>query len=180
VKIFTSLDYVLLAVVILSTVVGLFRGFFREAMSLVVWVAAVWAAGRYAAAVAPHLAQFFANAQLQIWGARVVLLIGILIAGGITTWLIARAIHASRLGGVDRALGMLFGLARGALLAAVAVITLQVAGFTDEPWWQQSKLIPYAAPVADALRKAAKQGLGQSRSPSVSGMTVGSFRFRSR
>jgi membrane protein required for colicin V production len=78
---------------------------------------------------------------------------------------------------------MLFGLARGVLLAAVAVITLQVAGVTDEPWWQQSKLIPYAAPVADALRKAAKQGLGQSRSPSVSGMTdvpVGPFRLRSR
>jgi membrane protein required for colicin V production len=137
---------------------------------------------RYAAATAPHLAQFVAYAPLRIWAARLLLLIGVLIAGGIATWLVAQAIHSSRLGGVDRALGVLFGFARGVLLVALAVITLELAGFSDSPWWRESKLIPYATPVADALRGAAKRGLGRSRSPSVSGMPdvpAGSFRFGS-
>jgi membrane protein required for colicin V production len=166
----------------LSAVIGLFRGFFREAMSLVVWIAAVWVASRYAEAVAPQLA-LIANAHLRIWGARLLLLIGVLIAGGITAWLIAQAIHSSRLGGADRSLGVVFGLARGVVLAALAVITLELAGFSDESWWRQSKLIPYAAAVADALRDAAKQRLGQPRSLSASGLpdvANSSFRFRSR
>jgi membrane protein required for colicin V production len=176
------LDYALLAIVLVSTVVGLFRGIFREAMSLAVWIVAVWVAGRYAAAVAPHLAGFVANAQLQIWGARVALLIGVLLVGGIVSWLVATALHSTGLGGVDRIVGMVFGLARGALLAGLAVITLELAGFNDEPWWRESKLIPYAAPVTNALRKAAEEGLSRSWSSSISRMpdvAAGSFTFRS-
>lgn len=178
----SSLDYVLLAIVLVSTVVGLFRGIFREAMSLAVWILAVWVAGRYAVAVAPHLAGFVANAHLQIWGARAALLIGVLLAGGIVSWLIATALHSTGLGGTDRIVGMVFGLARGAVLAGLAVITLELAGFNDEPWWRESKLIPYAAPVTNALRKAAEEGLSRSRSLPVSRMpdlAAGSFTFRS-
>jgi membrane protein required for colicin V production len=178
----TPLDYVLLAAVLLSTIVGLFRGIFREAMSLVVWIAAVWAAQRYASTVAPHLAGFVANAQVRIWGARVLLLIGVLVGGGILSWLVASLVHSTRLGGADRVVGMVFGLARGVLLAGLVVVTLELGGLTDEPWWRESKLIPYAAPVADALRKAAEEGLGRSWKLSQSSMpeaAAGSHGFRS-
>jgi uncharacterized membrane protein required for colicin V production len=56
-------------------------------------------------------------------------------------------------------LGGLFGLGRGAILAGLVVIALQFTGFDADPWWQESKLIPYAAPVADALRDAAAEGI---------------------
>jgi uncharacterized membrane protein required for colicin V production len=56
---------------------------------------------------------------------------------------------------------MVFGLARGILIVGLAVVTVELAGLTDEPWWRESKLIPYAAPVADALRKAAEEGLAK-------------------
>lgn len=160
-------DYALLALVLVSAVVGLLRGLLREAMSLVVWVSAVWVAARYGSSVAPYLAEFIANGQLRLWAARITLLIGVLIAGGILTWLLAMALHSTRLGGTDRMVGMIFGLARGVLLAGLAIIVLRLAGFSDEPWWRQSKLIPYAAPVADALREAAEQGLGRSWTLSV-------------
>lgn len=182
ISVLSAFDYVLLAVVLVSAVIGLFRGIFREAMSLAVWVAALWLAGRYAAAIAPYLADFLASAALRIWAARLLLLIGVLLAGSIASWLLAQAIHNSRLGGVDRTFGIVFGLARGLLLAVLAVITLELAGFSDASWWRQSKLIPYAAPVADALREAAKQRLGESRSPSVSSprdAPKGSFGFGS-
>jgi uncharacterized membrane protein required for colicin V production len=54
---------------------------------------------------------------------------------------------------------MLFGLGRGAILATLVVIALEFAGFDADPWWQQSKLIPYAAPIAERLRDAAAQGM---------------------
>ena len=77
-----ALDYVLIAIVLLSALIGFFRGLFREAMSLVVWIAALWAASRYAWWLSPYLARFVPNAHLRLWAARVVLfLIAVLIAG---------------------------------------------------------------------------------------------------
>lgn len=158
-------DLAFLGLLIVSSLVGLLRGFFREAISLAAWVAGIWVAAGHGRALAPYLAGVLANEQLQVWGARVLLLILILFAGAIASRLLAALLRGTGLGGADRVSGMLFGLARGVLLAAVAVIALRAAGFDQEPWWQRSKLVPYALPVADALRDMAEQGLKRSRSP---------------
>jgi len=54
---------------------------------------------------------------------------------------------------------MVFGLARGIILAGVAVLVLEFAGFSESSWWKDSKLIPYAAPVADFVADAAEEGI---------------------
>lgn len=157
-----ALDYVLIGMLLLSALIGFMRGLFREAMSLVVWIAALWAASRYAWWLSPYLSQFVPNSHLRLWAARLVLFLGGLILGGLVTWLVAMALRSTRLDGTDRAAGTVFGLARGVLLIAITIVLLRLAGVTDEPWWQQSKLVPYATPVADALRDAAERGLGRS------------------
>lgn len=162
-----TLDFVLIGVVAVSALVGLLRGLFREAMSLVVWAAALWAAAHYGEWLAPRLEGVIANAQLRLWGARLGLLVAVLVGGGLLTWLVAMALHATQLGATDRVVGLVFGLARGVLLAGLVVLGLRLAGFADEPWWRQSKLLPYAAPVAETLREAAEQGFGRSWSLSV-------------
>ena len=157
----TALDYALIVIVLGSAVVGLFRGLFREAMSLVVWIAAVWAAGRFAGAVAPYMARWLASPALELWAARLAVLIGVLLLGCILTWLVSMALHDSGLGAGDRAAGMAFGVARGVFLAGVVLLMLRAAGVGDEPWWRESKLLPYAIPVADTLQEAAKQEFGR-------------------
>jgi uncharacterized membrane protein required for colicin V production len=54
---------------------------------------------------------------------------------------------------------MVFGLARGVILIGVVVSLLKVAGFDADPWWRQSILIPYAAPIADRLSDYAVEGI---------------------
>lgn len=162
-----TLDYVLIGIVAVSALVGLLRGLFREAMSLVVWAAALWAAAHYGEWLAPRLGGVVGNEALRLWAARLGLLLAVLLAGGVLTWLVAMALHATGLGATDRVVGLIFGLARGVLLTGLVVLGLGLAGFTDEPWWRQSKLLPYAAPVAETLREAAEQGLGRSWSLSV-------------
>ncbi len=150
------LDYAFIGLLLLSSLVGLLRGFFREAMSLVVWIGAIWVAARYGDLLAPQLAQFLANDQLRLWAARLALLMAVLIGGGLLSSLLAMILHSTRLGGTDRVVGLIFGLARGMLLAGLIVVVLRATGLDDEPWSRQSKLLPYAAPVADALREAAE------------------------
>ena len=55
--------------------------------------------------------------------------------------------------------GIIFGLARGVVLAGLVVNLIQVAGFEGDPWWQESRLIPYAAPIAESLRDIADEGV---------------------
>lgn len=156
----TALDYVLLGIVVLSVLIGALRGVVREALSLLAWFVGLWAASRYDSVVASLLESLIASGPLRLWAARLLLLVAVLLAGGLLTWILGMVLHGTRLAGTDRVIGMVFGLARGVLLAGLAVIVLRVAGFGDEPWCRQSKLLPYAQPVADALREAAEQGLG--------------------
>ncbi|RMF99142.1 MAG: CvpA family protein [Gammaproteobacteria bacterium] len=152
-------DYLLLAVLVLSGVVGVFRGLVREALALLAWVLAIWGAWSFAPLIAPRLSGWIGDPVLQVWAARVVLLVGILIVAGLLTWLISYLLDRSGLTGTDRLLGGLFGVARGAVLAALLVILLQFAGFERSPWWQESKLIPYAAPLADKLKVVAAESV---------------------
>ena len=156
---FNWIDYALLALMLLSAVVGVFRGLVREALSIGVWVVALWCAWNFAPVMAEQLTRWIEEPILRVWAARVIVLIGVLIFGALVTSLIGYLIGRSGLTGTDRLLGMLFGFGRGAILAALLVIGLQFAGFDQAPWWQESKLIPYAAPIADKLRDAAAEGM---------------------
>lgn len=152
-------DYLLLGIVALSGVVGLFRGFVKEALSLGVWVIGIWCAWQFADLAAARMTGWVEDPVLRLWAARVVLLVGCLILGGLLAALLAFLLDQTGLTGTDRLLGGLFGLGRGAVLAAIVVMALQFTGFDQDPWWAQSKLIPYTAPVADLLRDVASEGM---------------------
>lgn len=154
------IDYVLAAIVVVSAVISLFRGFFREAISLATWMVAIWLAWQMGPLLAAGITGFVEDPVLRMWAARLILFIGVLLLGGLVGKLISMLMDSSGLTGTDRALGMVFGFCRGVLLAGVLVVVLELLGFPQSAWWQQSKLIPYAAPVADIIRHAAEDGIG--------------------
>ena len=152
-------DYALIVIVGLSAVISLFRGFFREAVSLGTWVVGLWLAWKLGPQVAGFLEPWISTSVLRLWAARVLVVIGVLIAGGLLSWIFGIILDSTGLSGTDRALGTVFGFARGVLLAGLAIMALDLMGFREAAWWQESKLIPYAAPVADIIRHAAEDGL---------------------
>ena len=154
-----AVDYILLAVLIISTAVSVLRGFVKEAISLVSWAVAIWCAWRFGGAVAGALEGSIDSMTSRLWVARSLLLVGVLVAGGLLEWLVLFLLQKSGLTGTDRAIGTLFGFARGVILAGLLVAVLQSGGFEAEPWWQDSKLIRFAEPVADMLRDAAEEGM---------------------
>ncbi|MEE9135558.1 MAG: CvpA family protein [Gammaproteobacteria bacterium] len=153
-----AVDYILLAVLVISTAVSVLRGFVKEAISLVSWAVAIWCAWRFGGAVAGALEGSIDSMTSRLWVARSLLLVGVLVAGGLVEWLVLFLLQKSGLTGTDRAIGTVFGFARGVVLAGLLVAVLQSGGFEAEPWWQDSKLIRFAEPVADMLRDAAEEG----------------------
>lgn len=154
-----TVDYLLLAVAILSGVFGLLRGFVKEALSLAGWVVAAWSAFHFGGPVAERLPDIIQDPVLKLWSARFVVLIGVLIASGVISGLVSFLFSRTWLTGTDRVIGMVFGLARGVVLIALLVAGLDMAGFRADPWWNESKLIPYAAPLAERLRDVAEGGI---------------------
>ena len=97
----------------------------------------------------------------QLWAGRLALFVGVLFAGSVVAWLVSYFVRRSVITGTDRILGMLFGLARGVVLAGILVLALELGGFAAEPWWRESKLLPYAAAVGAELRDVAQEQLAQ-------------------
>ncbi|CAN5358442.1 hypothetical protein BH24PSE2_BH24PSE2_03450 [soil metagenome] len=141
-----AFDYLLVAVVAVSVGFGLLRGFLREAFSLASWIAAAWLAWKSA----PSLASVFSfdPPVARLWLARVLVFVAVVALGALAGHLLGAVVRRSPLSGADRALGALFGFARGVLLLALVVVAAQALAAPRAPWWTQSKLAPWGLAVA--------------------------------
>ena len=148
----TPVDYVIIAVAAASALVGLARGFLREAISLATWIIALWAAWHFSDSLRPHLGGALAAEPYGTWAARTLIALGILVAGTLVGIFAGQFVRVSLFSGFDRFLGFLFGVLRGAVVIGVAVIIATSLRLDGERWWKKSTLMPYAETVGAAVR----------------------------
>jgi membrane protein required for colicin V production len=128
-------DWALLAVLALSVVAGLVRGFVFEVMALIGWVVAWFVAQWFAPEVAPHLPVGKPGGALNLVLAFVLTFVAGLVVWGLLARLLRMLIHATPLSLPDRALGAGFGLLRGGvLLLAVATVVALSPAATSHAW----------------------------------------------
>jgi membrane protein required for colicin V production len=164
-------DYVIVAVVGISVVLGIVRGFVREAVALIAWLVGIWLAWRHSEFLYPYLGGVLESPVQKAWAARVIVLLLVLLAGALIGAILAWVTHtAAGLSVMDRLLGLLFGLTRGAVVVGLGVIVGQTLKLDGETWWQRSRLVPYAEYVggwlqgyAGETRSLAKRALGAER-----------------
>ena len=153
------IDIIIAVAIATSIIVGLVRGFVKEAISIAALLFAIWAALYFGPAVGGVSESWLTSEELQKWFGRVLVFAVILSIGGLLGWGLSKIIRMSALNGMDRFLGSLFGVLRGVLLVAVAIIGGQFAGFSNDGWWQDSVLIPHLEVVADWIKVFAPEGL---------------------
>ncbi len=146
---FTWVDWSIIALIAVSGLISLTRGFVKEAVSLVVWIVAGAVAWLYGGALAAHLAPYIELPSARVIAGCAILFVLTLMVGALLTHLLGLLVQATGLSGTDRLLGMIFGLARGALLVVITVGLLSLAPVQQDPWWQQSKLLPDFLMIAD-------------------------------
>jgi membrane protein required for colicin V production len=163
----TALDWGVLAVMALSTLFAFIRGFTRELIALLAWIFGVIAAIVFSPLVASWLPDFGAHEAVRYILAFGLILLLALFLGALVAWPLGSVLRKSGLGFVDRFMGAVFGIARGALLVLGFVL---VAGLTTLPrqdWWQNAALAPALAAAAMAaspwLPEAWAQKLDYSR-----------------
>lgn len=136
-------DCTIIAVVAISTLISLFRGFLKECISLCIWAVGFWAAIRFHHAFAVILEPYIKNANLREIAGYVCVFFSVLILGSIFNYLLSLIVVKSGLSGTDRLLGMVFGSARGILLVAVVLLLIASTSFVEDDWWKESALIPH-------------------------------------
>jgi membrane protein required for colicin V production len=148
----TGADVLILVLLLGSTLIGLLRGFVREAVSLVFWIVAIWAAWKFGPLVEPHLGGLLADPKVAPWVGRLVVLVLVLLLGWMVSMLLGFFTRSMGLGPLDRVIGLLFGIVRGMVLVGLMIIGAELLHLNHEEWWNRSKLIPYGETAGDWLR----------------------------
>jgi membrane protein required for colicin V production len=161
-------DYLVIAAVIISAVVGALRGFLREAVALVAWLFALFIAWHFSDLIEPHLGGLLSGSYVKPWAARVIIVLLILLLGAAIGAVLDHFVRLSIFSGMDRFLGMVFGVLRGVVLLGVFVILGQLLRLDSERWWSRSLLVPYGESVANGLRAL----VGEQRVKHAGGATA--------
>lgn len=142
---FTSFDYAVMAVIGLSALRGMWRGLLAEVFGLIGWIVAFFVAGHFVGSVVPYIPANWPGGALTQWLVAFLLIVAIvLIVSSVASALLTRVTEVIGLRGIDRTLGLLFGLVRGAILV---VILVALAGLTELPqhdFWRNALFRPAA------------------------------------
>lgn len=147
-----SVDGLLLFVLLLSAVVGMWRGLVYEVLSLMVWVAAFLLAQAYAGDVARLLPLDGLSAALRIAVAFVLVFVASAFAGGFVAWLVKKMVAAVGLRPIDRVLGGVFGLLRDAVVLLAVAVVVGMTPLQSQQAWQTSAVAQVLGDSLQALR----------------------------
>jgi len=144
-------DYVILAIIGLSVLTGLFRGFVKELIALCVWILAIWLAYTYSQAVDPWLQPYIQDSTARRAVSFVGILIATIIVGGLFNALLSFILRRSGLSGTDRVLGVGFGFVRGVFIVALMMVVIKMTSLPHQQYSSQSKLYAQFDPMVSWL-----------------------------
>ena len=153
-----ALDWILLAVLLASLLLGAWRGLVYESMSVLAWLAAFWLAQWFGPDAARRLPMGGASEPIRYAAGFVVVFVAAVFAGGLLAWLTKKLVEALGLRPVDRTLGAAFGLLRGVILLLATAVVMNLTMLKTSEWWQVSK----GAAVLTAALKGLKPVLPEN------------------
>jgi membrane protein required for colicin V production len=147
-----AIDWAILGVIVISTLISIKRGFVKEALSLTNLVVAVVLSRMFGGQVSSLLVDVIEIPSVRLGVAMAALFFCSLIVGGLITRLMSEVIRVSGLDGTDSFLGMFFGLARGGLIVLVVIAVLHyLVPVEQDTWWRESLLIPHFVSAVEWL-----------------------------
>ncbi len=132
------LDWVFLAVLLLSLLIGAWRGLVFELISLATWVVAFGLAQWLAADVAQKLPMSGAGESVRYAAGFGLTFVVAVFVGGLVAVLVKKLVTVAGLAPFDRALGALFGLTRGLVILLAVAVVVAMTPLKSAAWWRES------------------------------------------
>jgi membrane protein required for colicin V production len=142
-----TVDWILLGILGLSFLLGVWRGLVYEVLSVFVWIAAFVLAQWFAPEVGAKLPMAGSAESLRYAAGFVVVFIGSAFVAGVLVQVVKRLVAAVGLRPVDRTLGAVFGLIRGAILLLAITVVMNMKALRSQADWQASQGASYLTGV---------------------------------
>ncbi len=156
----TSFDYLVIAIVVSSALLGLLRGLIKEVLSLCAYLAAFLGAIWWGPRVSGWLSAFIDNPLLLTGVAYLTVFLVVLLLVGLLNMTLSALIDRTGLTPADHGLGGLFGFLRGVLIV-LCLVTL--AGYTELPeesWWRDARLADASVQGVQKIKEWLPPSLG--------------------
>jgi len=153
------IDYAIIGLIFISSIIGLIRGFIREAFSLALWIVAIWVGLTFSRDFSGFLEGIISYPSARIATAFALLFFITLILGAIISYLLGELVKRTGLTGSDRFAGMIFGVARGFVVVAIIIMLAGLTPLPEDSWWKESVLIPPFQSLAIWLHDHIPSGL---------------------
>ncbi len=145
-------DYAIIAIVVVSAAISVLRGFLREAISLLGWVLAFWLALTFADDVSGLFASYVSQPSMRHALAFFTIVVATLVITAIVMYLVRLIVDKTEITGTDRALGIVFGIARGIVIVAILVLFAGLTALPKDPWWRESMFLQHFQVLAVEIR----------------------------
>ncbi|WP_310644202.1 CvpA family protein [Limnohabitans sp.] len=157
----TAVDWILLAVLGLSFLLGIWRGLVHEVLSLAGWIVAFFVSQMYAPRAAAWLPMEGSSQMLRYAAGFVTVFVAVLIATVFLSWLIRKMVSAVGLGPLDRLLGAVFGLLRGLVILLAVTVVVGMTPLHTSQAWQQAQGAPVLQQFLHVLKPVLPADFGK-------------------
>ena len=152
-------DIALLAVFLLSVLIGLWRGFVFEVVSLLGWLVAFIIANSAGPFLADLIPLGNTGPQVRLWVAYVVVFVLVLLTCTLLARMLRALVSATPLSFVDHLLGGVFGMVRGALILVVVATLVMLSPYADSTTWKNSHGALWLSLALEGLKPILPQSL---------------------
>jgi membrane protein required for colicin V production len=149
----SGFDFIIAIVFLVSILVGIMRGFIKEALSVTSWIVAIWLGSTFCHEAGDFIAQYFniPNLTFRVWAGFTVVFVSTLFIFAFITYVITKLLVRGPIKSTDRVLGIASGAARAGLIVAALLMVARGFGMEESDWWQNSKYLPNFLPIADYI-----------------------------
>ena len=147
-----AIDWIFLAVLAFSMLLGAWRGLVYEVLSVLGWAVSFYLAQYFAPRVSAWLPLQSSSETVRYAAAFVLVFVAAVFMAGLVAFLLKKLIEAIGLRPVDRTMGTAFGLVRGVILLLAVAVVINMTALEKNVWWQESK----GAPILNATLKGLK------------------------
>jgi membrane protein required for colicin V production len=148
-------DIIVVTIIGLSALFGFLRGFLREVLSIGSWILAGLATWFGMPYLRPFARQYISHELIADVATGIAIFLVVLVVASVISHMITRSVRASSLGALDRSLGILFGIARGAVIVSVALLIVDNFYAPDNrpQWLKDARTLPVVQVGADFMRQ---------------------------
>ena len=143
------IDLVVIAFFAISILIGIYRGFVKEVLSVASWALAAFVAFYYGEQAAAYIRPYINQEPLDLAIAYVGVFLVSLILFSVISHILSQLFAATGMTGIDRSIGSVFGAVRAVVIIVVLILAGRFMAMDNQAWWEQSQLIPLFDPLVE-------------------------------